>query len=351
MKRDWLPLLLIPMLGIAALPLVGSPASWVTLTVAGLAMGLMIFVMASGLTLTFGLMDVLNFGHGAFIAVGAFVAASVMLALGPWMQADSIWLNLAAFLPAILAAMAVSGVLGLAFEQVIVRPVYGQHLKQILVTTGGLIVAEQLLKVVWGPDQITLAEAIVILGGHDDGEEEGVTEKAEGDAKKDRAPKDAPERSGLGRESGLAIDEELERPVNQHRDQRDEHVRRNRPGQPAADKRDLPHRDDHDGCEQDPEVPERQLLEQRMSHGFPVGGNIVELHDGPVLGANQHSQYRSPDQQHPWEGHSFHDLILRDRVGGGQFRAVNGSWVQGRIECNLPPRPEHKSDSVVRPKL
>jgi len=157
MKRDWLPLLLIPMLGIAALPLVGSPASWVTLTVAGLAMGLMIFVMASGLTLTFGLMDVLNFGHGAFIAVGAFVAASVMLALGPWMQADSIWLNLAAFLPAILAAMAVSGVLGLAFEQVIVRPVYGQHLKQILVTTGGLIVAEQLLKVVWGPDQITLA--------------------------------------------------------------------------------------------------------------------------------------------------------------------------------------------------
>ncbi len=75
MKRDWLPLLLIPALAVIALPLVGSPTSWVTLTVAGLAMGLMIFIMASGLTLTFGLMDVLNFGHGAFIAVGAFVAA------------------------------------------------------------------------------------------------------------------------------------------------------------------------------------------------------------------------------------------------------------------------------------
>ncbi len=62
MKRDWLPLLLIPALMIGALPLIGSPASWVTLTVAGLAMGLMIFIMASGLTLTFGLMDVLNFG-------------------------------------------------------------------------------------------------------------------------------------------------------------------------------------------------------------------------------------------------------------------------------------------------
>ena len=78
MKKDWLPLLLIPAVAVVALPLVGSPSSWVTLTVAGLAMGLMIFVMASGLTLTFGLMDVLNFGHGAFIAVGAFVAASVI---------------------------------------------------------------------------------------------------------------------------------------------------------------------------------------------------------------------------------------------------------------------------------
>ena len=52
MKRDWLPLLLIPVLAAVALPLTGSPSSWVTLTVAGLAMGLMIFVMASGLTLT-----------------------------------------------------------------------------------------------------------------------------------------------------------------------------------------------------------------------------------------------------------------------------------------------------------
>src|SRR5258708_24650822 len=104
MKQDYLPLLLIPALALVALPLVGSPSSWVTLTVAGLAMGLMIFIMASGLTLTFGLMDVLNFGHGAFIAVGAFVAASVMLALAPWMTADSLWLNLAAVGPAVVAA-------------------------------------------------------------------------------------------------------------------------------------------------------------------------------------------------------------------------------------------------------
>ena len=130
----------------------------------GLAMGLMIFIMASGLTLTFGLMDVLNFGHGAFIAVGAFVAASVMLALGPWMAASSAGLNLSAVGIAILAAMAVSGVLGWAFERIVVRPVYGQHLKQILITTGGLIVAEQLLKVIWGPEQITLTRPEALRG-------------------------------------------------------------------------------------------------------------------------------------------------------------------------------------------
>lgn len=164
MKRDWLPLLLLPALGVAAFPFVGSASSWMTLTVAGLAMGLMIFIMASGLTLTFGLMDVLNFGHGAFIAVGAFVAASVMLALGPWMAASSAGLNLSAVGIAILAAMAVSGVLGWAFERIVVRPVYGQHLKQILITTGGLIVAEQLLKVIWGPEQITLTRPEALRG-------------------------------------------------------------------------------------------------------------------------------------------------------------------------------------------
>src|SRR5258708_38449390 len=128
-KRDLLPLLLIPILAVAALPLVGSPTSWVTLTVAGLAMGLMIFIMASGLTLTFGLMDVLNFGHGAFIAVGAFVAAGVMLALAPWMTADSLWLNLGAMAPAVLAAMAGSGAPGWGFERGVGGPGYGPPLR------------------------------------------------------------------------------------------------------------------------------------------------------------------------------------------------------------------------------
>lgn len=161
---DWLPLLLVPGVAVLALPLILDMPAWATLTVAGLAMGMMIFIMASGLTLVFGLMDVLNFGHGAFISVGAFVGAAVLLPLSGWLAADSFWLNLAALIPAVIAAMAVSGALGWGFERVIIMPVYGQHLKQILVTVGGLIVAEQMLHVVWGPDQIPLPRPTSLRG-------------------------------------------------------------------------------------------------------------------------------------------------------------------------------------------
>jgi branched-chain amino acid transport system permease protein len=153
---DWKPLVLVPLLALLVLPFIGSASTWVTLTVAGLAMGMIIFVIASGLTLVFGLMDVLNFGHGVFIALGAFVATSVMGAMGDWTGSDQLWRNLVAVFPAMLVAMAVAGAVGLAFERFIVRPVYGQHLKQILITMGGMIIGEELIKVIWGPAQIAL---------------------------------------------------------------------------------------------------------------------------------------------------------------------------------------------------
>jgi branched-chain amino acid transport system permease protein len=157
LRYDYLPLLLVPLMAILALPLVGNVTTWITLTIAALAMGMMIFVMASGLTLVFGLMDVLNFGHGAFIAVGAYLALSMLGPLAGWTGADSLWLNLAALTIAIVVAMIGTGALGWAFERIIIRPVYGQHLKQILITTGGLIVAEQLIHVVWGGEQKAMA--------------------------------------------------------------------------------------------------------------------------------------------------------------------------------------------------
>jgi branched-chain amino acid transport system permease protein len=163
-RIDRIPLVLIPAIALLALPLIPSMPTWVTLTVAGLAMGMMIFIMASGLTLVFGLMDVMNFAHGAFITIGAFVATSVLIPLVGWTQADSLWMNLAAILPAIFAAMAVTGALGLVFERAIIMPVYGQHLKQILITMGGLIVAEQSIHVIWGPDIIALPKPATLRG-------------------------------------------------------------------------------------------------------------------------------------------------------------------------------------------
>jgi len=163
-KRDVTPLLLPVALALLMLPLIGSMSSWVTLTVASLAMGMMIFIMASGLTLVFGLMDVLNFGHGAFIAVGAYVATLVLLPLASWAQADSLMTNLAVLIPAALLSMGVTGALGLVVERVLVLPVYGQHLKQILMTTGGLIVAEQTLYALFGPQIIPLPLPTALRG-------------------------------------------------------------------------------------------------------------------------------------------------------------------------------------------
>ena len=155
-RADLMPVLLVLALAAIALPLVGSFSTWVTLTFAGLAMGMIIFIVASGMTLVFGLMDVLNFGHGLFIAIGAYMAATVLGSMTDWTQSGSLWTNLAAVLPAMIVGMLVAGAVGLAFERVIVRPVYGQHLKQILITMGGMIIGEEIIKMMWGPQAITL---------------------------------------------------------------------------------------------------------------------------------------------------------------------------------------------------
>src|SRR5665647_1436910 len=93
---DWKPLALVPLLVLLVLPFIGSGSTWLTLTIAGLAMGMIIFVIASGLTLIFGLMDVLNFGHGVFIALGAFVATSVLGLMAEWTGSTELWRNLLA---------------------------------------------------------------------------------------------------------------------------------------------------------------------------------------------------------------------------------------------------------------
>jgi len=158
------PYLLIPALIALGFFAIGAPTSWLTLTVSGLAMGMMIFIMASGLTLVFGLMDIINFGHGAFISLGAFMGVSVLFWLSGWTTAASLPLNIAAVLLAILAAMLLTGVVAWGFERVIVRPVYGSHLKQILITVGALIVLEELIHVIWGGQEIFLNRPPTLQG-------------------------------------------------------------------------------------------------------------------------------------------------------------------------------------------
>jgi branched-chain amino acid transport system permease protein len=135
------------------LPLWGMPAkTYLTLTIAGLAMGMLLFLIASGVSIIFGLMDVLNFAHGALFAWGAYVGFSVFGRLRGWLEADSVPQNFAVFFVAIIAAMVAVAGIGIILERVIVRRVYGNHLFQILITFGVTIVLVELIRVFWGPN-------------------------------------------------------------------------------------------------------------------------------------------------------------------------------------------------------
>jgi branched-chain amino acid transport system permease protein len=144
--------------------------TWVTLTVAGLAMGMLVFLVASGLTLIFGLMDVLNFAHGALFSWGAYVGFSVVLALDGrlgWAETPSLLQNGLLLLAAIAAVALVALVLGLVLERVIVRPVYGNHMFQILITLGATIVMEELIRIVWGPSDQVMPVPATLRGSWD----------------------------------------------------------------------------------------------------------------------------------------------------------------------------------------
>ncbi len=166
---DWSAYAILPVLALVTLPAM-SFSTWLTLTVAGIAMGMMLFLMAAGLTLIFGLMQVFTFAHGAFITLGAYLAVSVVAALTGWSAAESWWLNLAVLAAALLVAVVASGAAGYVFERVIIRRVYGEPLRQILITVGGLIIAEQLVVALWGANPLPLPKPAsfrgsIIVGG------------------------------------------------------------------------------------------------------------------------------------------------------------------------------------------
>lgn len=123
----------------------------VNLTLNGLATGMLIFLLAAGLTLIFGLMDVLNFAHGGLFAWGAY---------------SGIWLYSVtnSFFIGIIGAVLAGCLLGIITEKWIIKPVYGNHVQQILITLGLMLVLSELLKVVWGPNQISAAPPDYLAG-------------------------------------------------------------------------------------------------------------------------------------------------------------------------------------------
>ncbi|KKM09872.1 ABC transporter permease [Clostridiales bacterium PH28_bin88] len=123
----------------------------VNLTLSGLSTGMMIFLIASGLSLIFGLMGVLNFAHGTLFMWGAYT--------GVWVYART-----GSFALAILTGMAAGAAAGGAVEALTVRRVYGNHVAQILVTTGVMLVMAELVKAVWGPNIVAVPVPPLLAG-------------------------------------------------------------------------------------------------------------------------------------------------------------------------------------------
>ena len=157
--------------GLCLLPLaLIEPRTYVALTIAGLAMGMLVFLVASGLTLIFGLMDVLNFAHGALFSWGAYAGFTMLFTLNRrtgWTYSPSVALNALSLLLAVAAATLVAASLGIVLERVIVRPVYGQHMFQILIPLGATIVLEELIRIAWGPNDQVVPVPATLQGSWD----------------------------------------------------------------------------------------------------------------------------------------------------------------------------------------
>jgi branched-chain amino acid transport system permease protein len=140
-------------------------STWFLLTITGLGLGAMYFLIASGLSLIYGLMGVLNFAHGLFLTVGAFALWFTESKLGGIPV-------LPRFLISALVALVVGGVFAALVELVLIRPLYGRHIDQVLVTVGLALSGTALIIAIWGNDARLIAkphwtgETTTILGAH-----------------------------------------------------------------------------------------------------------------------------------------------------------------------------------------
>jgi branched-chain amino acid transport system permease protein len=110
----------------------------------GLQLGMLLFMLAAGLTLIFGIMDLVNLAHGSLYMIGAYFAASFAALTG-------------SFVAAIVLALAATLVVGMAVEVIAMRRLYGRdHLDHVLGTFGLILFFNELVRLIWGPAGMTL---------------------------------------------------------------------------------------------------------------------------------------------------------------------------------------------------
>ncbi|KQY86770.1 branched-chain amino acid ABC transporter permease [Pelomonas sp. Root1444] len=128
---------------------------WILLTeqaLNGLQFGLMLFLLAAGLTLVFGIMDMINLAHGSLYMVGAYLAAAVAAATG-------------SFLLAVLAALVGTAVLGMALEVTLLRRLYARdHLSQVLATFALILMLNEGVRILWGDQPLMLNTPAALSG-------------------------------------------------------------------------------------------------------------------------------------------------------------------------------------------
>jgi branched-chain amino acid transport system permease protein len=140
-------------------------STFILLTITGLGLGALYFLIASGLSLIYGLMGVLNFAHGAFLTVGAYAM---------WFTESKLTgiAVLPRFLIGALAGLVVGAVIAAAVELFLIRPLYKRHIEQVLVTVGLGLATTALVVAIWGNDARTVAvpawlgKTTTIFGAH-----------------------------------------------------------------------------------------------------------------------------------------------------------------------------------------
>jgi hypothetical protein len=122
----------------------GSTACLVTQTSTGIIIGMLLFLVASGVTLIFGVLHVVNFAHGAFYMIGAYTALSAYNATGSYYLA-------------VLAGAVAAAVIGVLFERLAISRVYKENLlMQLLVCYAFVLIADDAVKIIWGAEYLAM---------------------------------------------------------------------------------------------------------------------------------------------------------------------------------------------------